>query len=56
MTNSCIIGNKKKNLFILNIKWNLKDQIIKQRVLLKFSHLPSINCIIINAKGLQVKH
>lgn len=27
-----------------------------QRVLLKISHLPSINCIIINAKGLQVKH
>lgn len=56
MTNSCIIGNKNKYLFILNIKWNLKDQIIMQRVLLKISHLPSINCIIINAKGLQVKH
>lgn len=57
MTNSCIIGNKDKYLFILNIKWILKDQIIMQRVLLKSSHLPSINnCIIINAKGLQVKH
>lgn len=39
MTNSCIIGNKNKYLFILNIKWILKDQIIMQRVLLKSSHL-----------------